>query len=72
MFDPFETAWAGYGPDGNDQSFHLHVHPNGDYIRSDGVRGFRCVALLKLVGGNYRCTDPSSPILSLAIRKEVN
>ncbi len=55
------AAWPGYNHLGNDRSGHMHLHPDGPYIRSDGRRGFFCLA--PTVDGN--CTDPSPDYLAL-------
>lgn len=50
-----KVEWAGYDNDGNDRSGHLHVHPEGAFIRSDLVVGFYCHAPLD---ENGECSDP--------------
>lgn len=52
--DGYHAAWAGYGSDGNDQNGHMHLHPDGTHTRSDGRRGFFCMAPTK----DGHCTDP--------------
>ena len=64
-FNPYKADWAGYNDEGNDFHGHLHVHPDGDFLRRGdfkGVRGFYCSA--RLIDG--WCDDPSSKLLALA------
>lgn len=57
------TEWAGYNPDGYDYKGHLHPHPKGRFIRSDGLKGFFCAAPLDPSKTDHKgnagiCTDP--------------
>jgi len=51
-----EPVWAGYNDRGNDRNGHMHVNPEGSFIRSDGLRGDYCSAPLNF--SQDTCSDP--------------
>lgn len=62
----YEIVWAGYGPDGNDQSGHIHLHPDGpDFAPRDAdgrtfpTSGFFCRSPITTDG---RCVAPQAEI----------
>lgn len=64
---PWEVpVWAGYGSDGNDRNGHMHVRKEGNFYRSDGLRGDYCSA--PLCDRGETCTDPPTYNLEDRVR----